>query len=237
MLQTSSVRDWSRLSGASASLADLQDLLGQSLKRAGFQEYIFVPYEGQRILHLSNSGSDLLDEYDRSQFSRVDPVMSSARRRRYPIGWDARDYLGHAQQDLQRALWDCVLMRGYRIGVSVPLHGPHGRFGHLTCLSHSLTRAPQRRHMMEVTIFATLAATFYEQRFRETEVSVADLSEREIECLQWTNLGKTAWEVGQILGLSARTANFHLQNAMRKLNAEGKHQACHIARSLGLLDP
>ena len=37
--------------------------------------------------------------------------------------------------------------------------------------------------------------------------------------------GKTAWEVGTILGISERTAVLHLQNAMRKLESVNKHQA------------
>lgn len=235
MLRLASMRDWARLANGKVSLSNFQGLLGQSLGQVGFEEYIFVPHEGHRILQLSGAGARLLEQYDRAQFGQVDPVMRSARRRRHPIGWDARAYLRRAEQELQQALWDCVLTLGYRIGVSVPLHGPQGRFGHLTCLSHSLAAGPRRRHMMEVMVSAMLAATFYEEWLREPEAGVPDLSERETECLYWTNLGKTAWEVGRILGLSTRTVNFHLQKSMRKLNAESKHQACHVARNLGLI--
>ncbi|WP_204269529.1 helix-turn-helix domain-containing protein, partial [Citrobacter freundii] len=38
----------------------------------------------------------------------------------------------------------------------------------------------------------------------------AALSERELECLRWVSLGKTAWETATIMGRSQRTVEFHL---------------------------
>jgi DNA-binding CsgD family transcriptional regulator len=61
------------------------------------------------------------------------------------------------------------------------------------------------------------------------------LSDHEIECLRWVSLGKTAKETAVILGKSARTVEFHLNNAMRKLNAVNKVQAVFLAVGLNLL--
>jgi DNA-binding CsgD family transcriptional regulator len=47
--------------------------------------------------------------------------------------------------------------------------------------------------------------------------------------------GKTAWEVGQILGISERTAVLHVNNAMHKLDSVNKHQAVLKALRLGLI--
>ena len=47
--------------------------------------------------------------------------------------------------------------------------------------------------------------------------------------------GKTAWEVGAILGISERTAVSHLNNAMRKLGCVNKHQAVLKALRLRLV--
>jgi len=64
---------------------------------------------------------------------------------------------------------------------------------------------------------------------------VPTLSSRELEALRWTMDGKTAWEVGTILGISERTAVLHLNNAMRKLECVNKHQAVLKALRLGLI--
>lgn len=70
----------------------------------------------------------------------------------------------------------------------------------------------------------------------ETEASAdahdppgADLSARELECLRWVSLGKTAWETSVIMGRSRRTVEFHLLNAVRKLSASNKIHAAVIA--------
>ena len=61
------------------------------------------------------------------------------------------------------------------------------------------------------------------------------LTPRELEALEWTMEGKTAWEVGALLGISERTAVLHVNNAMHKLGAVNKHQAVLKALRLGLL--
>jgi LuxR family quorum sensing-dependent transcriptional regulator len=53
----------------------------------------------------------------------------------------------------------------------------------------------------------------------------ANLSPRELQCLQWASRGKTDAEIGVILGISARTARFHIENAKRKLGAATRVQA------------
>jgi DNA-binding response OmpR family regulator len=51
------------------------------------------------------------------------------------------------------------------------------------------------------------------------------LRERELETLTWAARGKTFWEIGEILGLSKRTVEFHLDNARRKLGVATRTQA------------
>ncbi|MCK5750466.1 MAG: helix-turn-helix transcriptional regulator, partial [Oricola sp.] len=51
------------------------------------------------------------------------------------------------------------------------------------------------------------------------------LTPREYECLQWAAKGKSAWEIGQILGITRRTAAFHLDNARQKLGVRTIAQA------------
>ncbi|WP_353027207.1 helix-turn-helix transcriptional regulator [Mesorhizobium sp. M0991] len=51
------------------------------------------------------------------------------------------------------------------------------------------------------------------------------LSRREIECLKWAARGKTAWEIGRILGISRHTAAYHRDNARMKLGVKTVIQA------------
>lgn len=61
------------------------------------------------------------------------------------------------------------------------------------------------------------------------------LSAREREVLLWAAEGKTAWETGSILGLSAKTVEFHLASCARKLGTSGKAATVLAAARLGLL--
>jgi len=65
--------------------------------------------------------------------------------------------------------------------------------------------------------------------------STVSLSAREAECLRWVSFGKTAKETAAILGKSPRTIEFHLDKAMKKLNAVNKVQAVFLAVELNLL--
>jgi DNA-binding CsgD family transcriptional regulator len=65
---------------------------------------------------------------------------------------------------------------------------------------------------------------------------VVRLSRREIELLRETAEGKTAQEISDQLGVAERTANFHINNAMAKLQAANKTHAVALAMRLGLLD-
>ena len=65
--------------------------------------------------------------------------------------------------------------------------------------------------------------------------SAPSLTPRELETLRWTMEGKTAWEVGNLLGISERTAALHVNNATHKLDCVNKHQAVLKALRLGLI--
>jgi len=61
------------------------------------------------------------------------------------------------------------------------------------------------------------------------------LTEREREVLRWTAEGKTAFEIGLIVGLTERTVNFHIGRVLIKLAATNKTQAAVKAARLGIL--
>jgi DNA-binding CsgD family transcriptional regulator len=61
------------------------------------------------------------------------------------------------------------------------------------------------------------------------------LSERQLECLAWAQEGKSATDIGQIIGISGRTVEGHLAKACEALGVRTRIQAVLRARELGLL--
>ena len=75
--------------------------------------------------------------------------------------------------------------------------------------------------MLSIIVNARLAGV------ARTEVwaQFVELHEREVETLTWVARGKTSAEIAQILGLTKRTVDFHLDNARTKLGAATRTQA------------
>jgi len=63
------------------------------------------------------------------------------------------------------------------------------------------------------------------------------LNDREVEALTWVARGKTSAEIAQILGLSKRTIDFHIDNARSKLGAATRTEAVMKAADGGLIEP
>lgn len=67
-----------------------------------------------------------------------------------------------------------------------------------------------------------------------TRLATAALTPRETEVLSWVAKGKTNRDVGEILGLSPRTVNKHLEHVFEKLGVETRAAAAALAsRELG----
>jgi DNA-binding CsgD family transcriptional regulator len=168
---------------------------------------------------------------------RRDPVMQHCKRDAVPIVWDQDTYVSRGLSDV----WEEQAAFGYRTGISLALHLPHGR--HFVLGVNRPRPLPTRpealtRLVADLQLFAVHAQdTAFRLLAPPTLAPVhPTLTPRELEALRWTMDGKTAWEVGSIMSISERTAVLHLQNAMRKLDCVNKHQAVLKALRMGLLD-
>jgi len=66
---------------------------------------------------------------------------------------------------------------------------------------------------------------------------LVQLNDREVETLTWMARGKTSAEIAQILGLTKRTVDFHIDNARTKLGAATRTQAVIKAATGRLIEP
>ena len=64
-----------------------------------------------------------------------------------------------------------------------------------------------------------------------------ELNDREIEALTWVARGKTSTEIAQIIDLSKRTVDFHIDNARTKLGVATRTEAAVKAVTGRLIDP
>jgi DNA-binding CsgD family transcriptional regulator len=70
----------------------------------------------------------------------------------------------------------------------------------------------------------------------EAPARTQPLTPREREVLTWAALGKSAWEIGEILHITKRTVDEHVRTAARKLGAMNRTQAVAIALRNRIID-
>jgi DNA-binding NarL/FixJ family response regulator len=87
--------------------------------------------------------------------------------------------------------------------------------------------------MLEMIINARLAGVAR----NDVWPKLVTLNEREIEALTWVARGKTSAEVADLVGLSKRTVDFHLDNARVKLGAATRTEAAIKAAMGKLIEP
>ena len=166
-----------------------------------------------------------------------DPVSQHCKKSALPIVWNQQTYVSSGQA----AKWEVQARFGYAFGVAHALHLPNGRHFFIGIdRDQPLPNdaATVTRIAADLQLFAVFAQ---EAAFRllftttSTSADLPNLTVRELESLRWTIEGKTAWELGRILGISEQTAARHVNNAMHKLGCVSKHQAAVRALRLGLI--
>jgi LuxR family quorum sensing-dependent transcriptional regulator len=121
-------------------------------------------------------------------------------------------------------------------GFVVPLPGLRSGSAILTIAGDGVDLSPNDRAELQ------LAAIYTHSHLRglvrpKDDRPQRGISPRERECLHWAAAGKTDWEISEILSISPRTANFHLENAKRKFNVATKMQAVVLALREGIISP
>ena len=167
---------------------------------------------------------------------RRDPVMQHCKRQSVPIIWDQSTYVSNGAGEI----WEEQAKFGMGTGIAMALHLPEGRhflFGVERDRPVPNDAAELTRMVADVQLFAVHAqdAALRILMPGSAEPSLPSLTPRELETLRWTMAGKTAWEVGEVLGITERTASLHVNNATHKLGCVNKHQAVLKALRLGML--
>jgi LuxR family quorum-sensing system transcriptional regulator CciR len=125
---------------------------------------------------------------------------------------------------------------GLRDGVGVPLHGPRGD----VCLVTFAAGDGHPDPRAELPKLDVLAAQFHAAysavgRSENDRRTVAVLSMRERDCLQWIACGKSSWAIGKILNISENTVNYHVKNTLHKLDSNTRTLAVVKAIRYGLI--
>lgn len=194
--------------------------------------YLCLPHrKSDKARLISTYPATWTAHYLDQHYERLDPVIRQAFRVTEPFEWGKSiDFatLSSAQQQL----FEEAASFGIRYGFTIPIHDGHGPVAAVTFASDELSQPFRRcveghRHVLQLMALYFHATARRRLRADRT-IDCVVLSPREYECLEWSAAGKSAWEIGCILGIARRTVTFHLENAKAKLGVASLHQA--IAR-------
>jgi LuxR family quorum-sensing system transcriptional regulator SolR len=174
-----------------------------------------------------------MKHYQANGFLDIDPTVRTGMRGTGLILWPKPNY------DYAPRLWSDAHDFGLTVGVAHSSWTAHGVFGLLTMARHADVLTPAEINHLELptTWLANLSHTLM-SNFLSPKLAPearARLTSREREVLCWTGEGKTSYEIGQILNISERTVNFHVNNALLKLTSTNKVQAVVKAIAMGLI--
>jgi LuxR family transcriptional regulator len=227
-----------RLSSQASSTGILREL-ALIVDRLGFEYCSYVlrvpmPITSPSVTWSSTYPSQWLDHYFARNYLDTDPLIKQAARELVPVVWASAESDGG-----QPEFWEEAMAHGVQHGWALATHGKHMTTGMLslarghekiTALELS-EKEPQLVWLSHVT-HGLLGTTETKQARAGVD---HHLSLREIEVLRWSAEGKTADEIGTILGISTRTVTFHITSTLTKLGATNKTQAVTKAFLFGLL--
>jgi LuxR family quorum sensing-dependent transcriptional regulator len=177
--------------------------------------------------------AEWLKIYGEERYAEVDPIMHYLRRSMTPL-----EHNGIAYGSDLRALELMQRRRdfGFASGLSVPILGPTGSTGYVSYAILKGSEPDLSAHEKRAFHLMTLYAFDRFRRLRSlTSAQKRILTERQREVLTWIAAGKSAWETGEILDISARTVEEHAQQALERLGAVNRTQAVAIAIRDGLI--
>lgn len=217
---------------------ELFELLVSLAQQLGFDYCAYglrvpLPFSQPRTILFNNYPVAWQERYRERGYVAIDPTVRHGLCSVTPIVWSDEVFAGAPR------LWEEARAFGLDFGWALASRDANGVSGMLTLarshevlsaaeLAEKIFRMSWLAHVTHVGFSRCLTAKLIPE-------ATVRLSSREAEVLRWTAEGKTSGEISRILNVSERTINFHITNAMIKLNAVNKTAATIRAAVLGLL--
>jgi LuxR family transcriptional regulator, quorum-sensing system regulator BjaR1 len=176
------------------------------------------------------------DRYTEKRYFDIDQVALSARSAIEPYRWSEIAEKTPADSCTRRIMAEAKEAQ-LDDGLVVPIFGTHGTQFAATMGGRAIDFRDRARHALQLmAVYCHHRAQILAPRWSISEDMPAKrLSTREKDCLRWIARGKSNWEVGQIIGISAHTVDAHMRTCMAKLVAVNRTQAVAKALSARLI--
>ncbi|MFT5534130.1 MAG: LuxR family quorum-sensing system transcriptional regulator SolR [Burkholderiaceae bacterium] len=192
-----------------------------------------LPVNNPKFIVHNNFPAKWWESYQIKNYLSIDPTVRHGLFSLAPILWNEKTFTA------EPAMWEDAQLHGIKYGWAQAAWDARGTKGMIS-LSRSAQDVDEAELDMSISRMQHLAQMLLVGMTdlilpKEFPESQSRLTLREKEVMRWTADGKTSYEIGLILIISASTVNFHINNVIEKLNAVNKIQAVMKAALLGLL--
>ena len=192
-----------------------------------------LPLSNPKTVILSNYPDAWRARYAAANYLRTDPTVLHGRRSQKPLVWSDQVFAG------SRQLWEEARSFGLCHGWAQSSLDAFGIGGMLTLARQHdiLTPAELECNELKMRWLVNVAHMSLSRIIGDkiSEKQFLKLTAREIEVLKWTADGKSAQDIADILLVTKNTVDFHVKNAVTKLQTPNKTAAVVRAAMLGLL--
>jgi DNA-binding CsgD family transcriptional regulator len=199
--------------------------------RHGVASFVNAPPEVIEHSFASDMPKGWLEAYSQSGCGLVDPLSCLAKVRRIPFTWRLDDW---RQAPDCRPWFDLNHASGLHAGFAILDHSDH-QTGVISLTGEDIETHPHDRLALRLAGLEVLHRMSL-LGVRPPLEDMVRLSDRERECLKWLAAGKTDWEIGQILSISAKTVNAYFERIKHKLGVSTRAQVLVAAIRRELID-
>lgn len=201
-------------------------ILGEMTDRMGFAHFALTHHANvtdasNKLIRLHNYPEAWVDYFDRNRLGLSDPVHRASHKTSAGFRWDSIAEL-IAMTPGDHRLLALAQDHGLADGFTVPANIVGEATG-----SCSFASGPHHDLPVDALPWAQLAGTAAFEAARRIWLARAGpppprptLTDRQRDCLVWAARGKTAWEIGRILGISEATAVRHLKQARERYGVD-----------------
>lgn len=208
-------------------------------QQLGFRWFAYLRLAGDTPTLISSYPKSWTDRYFDLDYQNLDPVVQRARREYDLFDWNGEPRAAGTRK--QRRFFDEAMTFGIKSGLTVPIKAGFGQMAAFT-LAADYHAPPLDTFVAESKDIIQLVGLYFHIHLTTKSKARAGLSagkplltQRERQCLTWTARGKTVADIAALVGISRRTAVFHLENARRKFGASSITQCVAEAMRRGLL--
>jgi DNA-binding CsgD family transcriptional regulator len=187
----------------------------------------------QAVSVINSWPSELLARYDAEGLLQTSLAVKQIRNSSLPFHIDASDVSESRADSERERVIDLFARFNMPRGAYFPVCDPGGDRGGVGFSGDR--SAFSSYEMLQLHMICNHVFDRLYQISRGDQKAGEDLTQREIDCLNWTAAGKTSVEISDILTLSEHTVNHYLNRATKKLDTVNRTQAVAKALRMGII--